>query len=421
MIKTIPMAPGVTLRCFSDSRFKQGCLSIQYLRPMCNEEAAQNALLPSILLSGCASAPDMREISLRLADLYGASVVPLVRRVGNIQTTGLYCSFIEEQYAMAGDRILAPLADFLCELLLRPVLQDGAFRADYVESEKANQISSVEAQLNDKRAYTQQQLLLKMCGDDSFSIPATGTVEEIAKITPQSACNHYHRVLEESPIEIFYLGTQSAQTVASLLQPLTEHRSDRLSALPAHTAFSGEGFAEYTQHLPVTQGKLCMGFSTPITIRDPAYPAMYVLSVLYGGGMTNKLFTQIREKQSLCYDIGALYVDSKGILLVSAGADFEKCALIRQKVLRQLTACCDGDFTASELDCAKQSILSALRSVEDTPAGMERFYCYQRLLGTNRTPEALFRMIEAVDAAQVAEAAKTVSLHCVYELKGEAQ
>ena len=93
MVKTIELSPGVTLRYFPDNRFKQGALSIQFLRPMCREEAALNALLPDVLLRGCQSAPDMRRITLRLDDLYGASVGALVRRVGDIQTTGLSCSF----------------------------------------------------------------------------------------------------------------------------------------------------------------------------------------------------------------------------------------------------------------------------------------------------------------------------------------
>ena len=89
MVKTIELSPGVTLRYFPDNRFKQGALSIQFLRPMCREEAALNALLPDVLLRGCQSAPDMRRITLRLDDLYGASVGALVRRVGDIPPTGL--------------------------------------------------------------------------------------------------------------------------------------------------------------------------------------------------------------------------------------------------------------------------------------------------------------------------------------------
>ena len=50
MIQTFPLFPGVTLRCMQDGRFKQGCLSVQLVRPMAESEAAMNALLPAVLL-----------------------------------------------------------------------------------------------------------------------------------------------------------------------------------------------------------------------------------------------------------------------------------------------------------------------------------------------------------------------------------
>ena len=40
------------------------------------------------------TAPDLRDITLRLDDLYGASVGELVRKSGDYQTTGLICGFI---------------------------------------------------------------------------------------------------------------------------------------------------------------------------------------------------------------------------------------------------------------------------------------------------------------------------------------
>ena len=48
MIKTLELLPGITLRCFPDSRFKQGCLSFSVVRPMCHEEAAVNALADTL-------------------------------------------------------------------------------------------------------------------------------------------------------------------------------------------------------------------------------------------------------------------------------------------------------------------------------------------------------------------------------------
>ena len=119
---------------FQDDRFKQSGISIQFVRPMCKEEAALNALLPAVLLRGCEGARDMREITLRLDDLYGASVGSLVRRIGDCQTTGFACNFIEDAFALEGDSVLALMAAFLGELLLQPVLCDGVFLQEYVEN-----------------------------------------------------------------------------------------------------------------------------------------------------------------------------------------------------------------------------------------------------------------------------------------------
>ena len=180
--------PGITLRGCTDGRFKQSVLSIQFIRPMCREEAALNALLPAVLLRGCQSAPDLRSITMRLDDLYGASVGSQLRRVGDYQTTGFNFGFIEDRYALSGDRILAAVVDFLRELLLEPVLEDGAFARDFVEGEKRNLIAAIEAQRNDKRVYASARMMELMCREDSFGIPRLGTKEDVAAITAQIIC-----------------------------------------------------------------------------------------------------------------------------------------------------------------------------------------------------------------------------------------
>ena len=161
MTQTFELSPGVRLRCFPDKRFKQSALSVQFIRPMCRQEAALNALLPAVLLRGSENHPDLREITLKLDDLYGASVGALVRRVGDYQTTGLHASFIDDRYAMQNDQILTPMLDFLRELLFCPALDGGVFRDDYVQSEKRNLIATIESQKNDKRAYAGSQMIKK--------------------------------------------------------------------------------------------------------------------------------------------------------------------------------------------------------------------------------------------------------------------
>jgi len=416
MITTLSLYPGVTLRAFRDQRFKQGALSIQFLRPMCKEEAALNALLPAVLLRGSEAHPDLRSITLKLDDLYGASVSALVRRIGDCQTTGFYSAFMEDRFALSGDRILVPMVDFLDELLHRPLTQKGVFCQRFVESEKKNLIAAIESELNDKQRYASAQLLKLMCREDSFGLPRLGEKEQVAAITAESLYKHYEKVLRESPVELFYVGAAQPEEVAQLLKKL--FAGGQRKAAPAQTPLRAAQGQEKEEILEVSQAKLCMGFVTSITNRSEEFAAMQVTNALFGAGQTCKLFMNIREKMSLCYSIGSGYYGTKGIVTVSAGIDEDKAALTKSEIFAQLDACRRGDFTAEELKAAKEGILSGLRGVHDAPGAIESYYSTSAIGGTELTPQTYMEKVEAVTARQVMDAAKTLQLHTTYLLKG---
>lgn len=418
MIQTISLLPGVTLRVFPAERFKQGCLSLQFLRPMCAEEAALNAIIPAVLLRGTVKQPDLRAITLRLDDLYGASVGALVRRIGDYQTMGLYSSFIEDRYALSGDQVLEPMLDFLEELLLEPLTEDGAFNREFVESEKRNLIATIESERNDKRAYTAAQMLKKMCAADSFGIPRLGETEWVEQIDAQTAWAHYQMVLRQSPVEIFYVGSGDVKTVANKLRHLFG-RIDRVpQALSGQTAFRDGGGGYYTETMEISQGKLSMGFVTPITNQSPQFAAMQVLNTVFGAGMTSKLFMNVREKMSLCYSIGSGYYGTKGIMTVSAGIDCQKEKVVTEEILRQLDECRDARITAEELGAGKEAILSGLRGVHDSPGSIEGYETTAAISNLPLSVRQYYQAVEAVTVEDVAAAAKTVQLHTTYFLKG---
>ena len=418
MIQTIPLLPGITLQYFPDQRFKQGTLSLQLVRPMDQEENALNALLPAVLLRGCTQYPDLRSITLHLDDLYGAAIGAIVRRIGDYQTTGLSCGFMEEKYAFSGDQVLAPMFSFLGQLLLEPALERGVFRSDYVESEKRNLIFTIESQRNDKRIYASAQLNAHMCKADSFGIPRLGTVEQVAAITPAQLYDHYQKILRESPIEIFYVGAAEPETVAGILKSILSPLSRHPMTLPAQTSFCDGGSGEYTETMEIAQGKLCVGFTTPITLRSEDFPVMQVFNTIFGAGMTCKLFMQIREKMSLCYDIGSSYHGSKGILTVSAGIDCKDKDKVQAEILHQLQDCQQGNITDAELSAAKQSLICQLQATHDSPGAIEGYYATAALSGLRLTPERYIAALEQVTKDHVIAAANSLSMHTVYFLKG---
>ena len=418
MTQTFSLAPGITLRCYTDNRFKHGCMSIQLIRPMSREEAAMNALLPAVLLRGSESCPDLRDITLRLDDLYGASVGALVRRVGDYQTTGLYASFTEDRFAMEGDRILEPMVAFLKELLLCPVLQKGVFSGEYVRSEKKNLISTIESNLNDKRAYAMEKMVRQMCVNDTFGIPRLGEKEDVAAITADSLYQHYQKILRTSPIHIFYVGSAEPSQVAKLAKGIFGDLERECLTLPAQCALRVAPKTDKEEQMDVNQGKLCMGFVTPVTIRDEGFVPMQLLNVIFGGGMTSKLFSHIREKMSLCYAIGSGFHGSKGILTVSAGIDSNMDETVRKEVLAQLNACRRGEIAQEELTAAKEALRSSLLATHDSPGAIENYYASAALSGLPLDPWQYMQKVEQTTIQQIQDAACSLELNSVYFLRG---
>lgn len=419
-MEQVKLPGGVEFYSYRDSRFKQGALSIQFIRPMKKDEAALNALLPAVLLRGTKEYPDLRSVTLHLDDLYGAAVSALVRRVGDYQTTGLYCNFMEDRFALEGDRILAPMVEFIGQLLLEPVTEGGIFREEYVESEKKNLISTIESEINDKRVYAASQLMKIMCRGDSFGLPRLGETADVEKITPRSLYRHYCAVLTESPVQVFYVGSGEPAQVASLLTKQFEKIQRNPMPLASQTAFSGGKGEDAVQRLDVAQAKLCMGFVTPVTNRTGDFAAMQVMNTVFGGGMTSKLFMNVREKLSLCYSVGSAYYGTKGILTVSAGIDAEKEETVRSEILAQLEACRAGNITSEELAAAKEAVLSALRTVHDSPGAIEGYYATNALSGLTMDPAEHAAAVAAVTVEDAARVAGTLSYHSSFVLrKGE--
>ena len=419
MISNIEIAPGVTLHALQSDKFKTACFSVSFVKPHDRQCAAMDALLPSVLLRATERYPDIRSISTRLDELYGATFGTLVRRKGEVKLTGFYADFIEDEFLPAGEEVFAPMVEFMREVLYAPYTENGCFCSRFVEGEKENLINAIESSLNDKRGYAVMQLLASMCAEERYGVPRLGSVEDVEKITPEALWQHYQDLLHTAPVEIFYAGRRSPEEAAACFRRAFAARKEVVrQPLDTLVLPRAESVREIFETLDVTQGKLVMGLRTGITLQDEAYPALLLLNAVLGAGMTCKLFMNVREKLSLCYYASSSIEKYKGIMLISSGVDFENYDKAKNAILAELEACRNGDITEEELESARLQILSSLRSFLDSPAQLDDFYCGMAIAGGMDIPE-IMRAVEKLTAEDVAAAARQASMDTIYFLKGE--
>lgn len=410
--------PGVYLTAVQSDKFKTGCFSLNLLRPMKKEEAAANALIPSVLLRGSETCPDIASISAKLDELYGASVGTLVRKKGEVQLVGFYCDYVQDEYV--DEPVFAPLMAFLAELLLNPRLENGAFPEAVVDSEKLNLENAMLSRINDKRTYAASQLIRTMCAGQPYGIPRIGEPEDLKNITAKSLYAHYRDLLATSRVELFYMGSLSPEAVTKVLQTVLADLPRAEAFVPVGTtpAPAARPVQEKTERLDVTQGKLSLGFFTDITAKDPRYPALVLAATVFGGGATSKLFTNVREEMSLCYYASASFEKFKGVLSVSSGVEFSKLETAKTEILRQLEACKAGDITDDELESARGYLVSDLKIAMDSPGRLDDYYMGQILLEQDGTMEDLASAIARVTKQEAADAIQALRLDTIYALEG---
>ena len=410
--------PGVYLTAVQSDKFKTGCFSLNLLRPMKKEEAAANALIPSVLLRGSETCPDIASISAKLDELYGASVGTLVRKKGEVQLVGFYCDYVQDEYV--DEPVFAPLMAFLAELLLNPRLENGAFPEAVVDSEKLNLENAMLSRINDKRTYAASQLIRTMCAGQPYGIPRIGEPEDLKNITAKSLYAHYRDLLATSRVELFYMRSLSPAAVTKVLQAALAELPRAEVFVPVGTtpAPQARPVQEKTERLDVTQGKLSLGFFTDITAKDPRYPALVLAATVFGGGATSKLFTNVREKMSLCYYASASFEKFKGVLSVSSGVEFSKLETAKTEILRQMEACKAGDITDDELESARGYLVSDLKIAMDSPGRLDDYYMGQILLEQDGTMQDLASAIARVTKQEAAEAIQALRLDTIYALEG---
>lgn len=419
------LLPGVFLNTLHEERFKTDCLSVSLLTQLDRKTVSMNALLPRVLARGTTFHPDMNAISAACDELYGARMIPCVRKRGEILAVGFFSTFLPDRFTPDGSRVLEPTARLLGELLLSPSTRGGLLRKEFVESEKEKLIDDIRAAVNDKRSYAVQRLIEQMCEYEPYGCDDMGTEEDAAAVGYVELTRHYHDLLQSAPVEIFYCGAEDPDRIADALHevfitlPRGEINYDlgtdiRMNALESEPRC-------FDETMDVTQGKLCLGFRLGECMEDPDFAAILVFNALYGGSVTSRLFLNVRERLSLCYYASSACDTNKGIMLVSSGIEFEKLGEAKAEILAQLESIRRGEITDEELDSARKAVASDLRALQDSAAGLENFFLNQTLRGLDYGPDVMAALCEGVGREDVLTVARGIELDAVYFLHGAAE
>ncbi len=296
-----------------------------------------------------------------------------------------------------------PIAcDVLADLTLHPL-----FKPEDIEKEKGVILEELKMEADNPEYLVHETFFSKFWKNHPLGRSILGTKETIVSFTQEIVEGYYRRVYVPQNIVITAAGRTDHQRIVDFANQYFGSMSAGSEA-EADTVPKTQAPLILKNKRSLEQMHLCMGV--------PSYPiahegrfGCYVLSTLLGGGMSSRLFQNVREKHGLAYAVFSelnVYRDS-GCLAVYAGTSPDNMKRVAGMIVDEFKALCNDTIPDEELRRAKDHMKGSLAlSLESTSSRMSNLARQELFFGRFYTIDDMVESIEQVTADQVQSIAR---------------
>jgi predicted Zn-dependent peptidase len=301
------------------------------------------------------------------------------------------------------DQHLSQAFDVLADLVLHPM-----FREEDIEKEKGVILEEIKMEADSPDYLVHEIFSSNFWRDHPLGKPILGTRETVKGFDRRAIQSYYRKVYSPANMLVTAAGHMKHAGLVALvrehfeaLPPVQPAVKDKVPSTHARIALRNKKALE--------QVHLCLGV--------PSYPlpheerfACYVLNTLLGGGMSSRLFQNIRERQGLAYAVFSElspYRDT-GCLTIYAGTSLGSARKVVESILKEFRDLKQQPVGAEELRRAKDHLKGSLMlGLESTSSRMSNLARQEMYFGHFFSLDDLVESIEAVDAADVQRIAQT--------------
>ncbi|ABK53279.1 peptidase M16 domain protein [Acidothermus cellulolyticus 11B] len=313
----------------------------------------------------------------------------------NAFTTKEYTCF----YARVLDRDLPLAVDVLADMVTSSLL-----RSEHVEAERGVILEEIAMRDDDPGDAVHDMFAETLFGDTPLGRPVLGTVQSISAVQRDAIDAHYRRWYRPEFMVVAAAGNLVHDEVVALVRnafaAVLEENSGRTPAPPRIGGVPPQSRAGVVNVVsrPTEQAHFVLGMPA-LARTDKGRVALGVLNGALGGGMSSRLFQEVREKRGLAYSVYsyAAHHAETGIFGVYAGCQPGRAREVLDICREQLHAVVRDGLTDDELARGKGQLAgSFVLGLEDTGSRMSRLGKAELVYGELPTVDELLARIEAV-------------------------
>ncbi len=306
-------------------------------------------------------------------------------------------------YAEALGEHLERTVDVLSDILLHSTLDPAE-----IEKERRVIVDEIQSTLDIPEDLVQETLSEKLFANSSLALPILGTFESVQGITREKLREFLKKHYVAGNIVIAAAGALQHPDLIDLVQKFFELPAEKADFPLQSPKIYDAG--QFRMHDSTNQAHVCVGFPA-LPYNDERRYALLALNTLLGGGMSSRLFQNIREKYGIAYSIYSFldfYYDT-GLLGVYFGTDGENYQRAMKLVEEEFEKVRNLSLSYDELEDAKAQLRGSLiLSLEHSVRRMTRLAKSEIYLGRHLEIDEVIRKIENVSLREVAELANSI-------------
>jgi predicted Zn-dependent peptidase len=324
-----------------------------------------------------------------------------VDRVG-----GMLDAFTSKEMVCFNTRVLdehLPKAfDVVADMVIEP-----KFAKEEIEREKSVIVEEIGMTLDNPEDLVHELFTQNFWNGHALGKPILGTPETVSALTREKLQKWFRQCYAPNNMVITAAGHLEH---AQLMDLVTE----RFAKIAPYANGTTDFRPEHAPHVTMCtkheleQVHICIG-APALPMTDSRRFAVAVLNICLGGGMSSRLFQNIRERQGLAYSIFSelnSYRDT-GLLSVYAGTSLETAEKLVRSVLEELRRLKDEPISEEELRRAKDHLKGAtLLALEGSGQRMNNLARYHIYFDRHFTAPELIALLESVTAADVQQLAR---------------
>jgi predicted Zn-dependent peptidase len=249
-------------------------------------------------------------------------------------------------------------------------------------------------------------MLQDLYGAHPYAWPSTGRRESIERIDRAALQAHYTATYRPDRMVLAVSGHVPGDRVLRVAERLFRAPPPAAAPVTAGPAAAAPRGDRRVVERPVQQAQVLVGYLGP-SLTEPDYPAVRVLATVLGGGMSGRLFTELRDKRGLAYSVGVLSSFRTGPSFVTyMGTAPASAEAAEAGVLSEIDRIRVESVSERELARGKAFLLGNLAMDRRTNARHAWYLAFFEVIGAGWDfPDRFERAVEAVTVADIARVA----------------